>query len=214
MTRRASLLAVALVLGCLAACSRSGSPAKHTSSELRDNTGSGSFQGEVFHPAQPRPSFALTDDSGKPFDFASITAKHPTLLYFGYTHCPDACPQTMGDAHVAVSHIPASVARNTYVVFVTTDVKRDTGPVIKQWLSNFSAGTKAHWIGLRGTQAQIDQAQAAAHVNVAEDEGQTHSTQLLLYGPDNYAHVFYLDSNNESKQIAHDLPLVAAGHTT
>ena len=55
----------------------------------------------------------------------------------------------------------------------------------------------------------IDAAQAAAHVAVAEDGGQTHSAQVLLYGADDYARVAFAQSTNEQKQIEHDLPLVA-----
>jgi protein SCO1/2 len=98
------------------------------------------------------------------------------------------------------------------VVFVSTDVKRDTGPVLTQWLHNFDGGVAATFVGLRGTQAQIDAAQAAAHILVAEDDGQTHSTQVLLYGPDDYARVSYVYSGgdgNEAAQMAHDLPIVA-----
>jgi protein SCO1/2 len=98
-------------------------------------------------------------------------------------------------------------------VFVTTDVKRDTGPVIEKWLSQFSKNSKARWVGLNGTQAQIDAAQAAAHVTIAEDGGETHSTQVLLYGPDDYAHVSYLLNSKERDQMVHDLPLVAAGRS-
>ena len=67
-------------------------------------------------------------------------------------------------------------------VRVSTDVKHDTGPVIAQWLVNFAPNTTATFVGLRGTQAQIDAAQTAAHMTVAEDSGQTHSAVVLLYG--------------------------------
>jgi protein SCO1/2 len=95
------------------------------------------------------------------------------------------------------------------VVFVSTDVKHDTAAIITKWLSNFSTGNSGHFIGLRGTQAQIDAAQASAHVVVAEDGGETHSAQLLLYGADNYARVSYVPTSaGEQKEIAHDIPLV------
>jgi protein SCO1/2 len=94
-------------------------------------------------------------------------------------------------------------------VFVSTDVKHDTGPIIAAWLKNFSTGSTATFIGLHGTQAQVDAAQAAAHIFLAEDGGETHSTQVLFFGPDNYAHVQYVFNNNgEQKQIAHDVPVV------
>jgi protein SCO1 len=95
------------------------------------------------------------------------------------------------------------------VVFVTTDVKRDTGPVIARWLANFTPGTTATFVGLTGTQAQINAAQAAAHIFLAEDKGATHSTQVLFYGPDNYARdSFVFNNSQEQKQMEHDIPIV------
>lgn len=208
---------IPLLLGLLAAvlvaagCSSShGKAPAATPSELRGAAGTASgFQGTGLEPAQARPSFTLTDLKGKPFSFGTQTAGHPTLLFFGYTHCPDVCPTTMFDIGAALRTLPTELQKRTYVVFVSTDVKRDTGPVLTKWISNFDAGTVAHFVGLRGTQAEIDAAQAAAHITLASDEGQTHSAQVLLYGSDDYARVTYLQSTDEQKQIAHDLPLVA-----
>jgi protein SCO1/2 len=193
----------------LSACS--SSPTATTASQLNDQQGGGTYQGAGLDPARPRPSFTLTDMSGKTFSFAERTAGHPTLLYFGYTNCPDVCPATMADISLALKTLPAALQRATYVVFVSTDVKRDTGKVISRWLSNFSPNTTATFVGLRGTQAQIDAAQAAARVTVAQDDGQTHSAEVLLYGTDDYARVSYPQSATEQLEIAHDLPLVAQG---
>lgn len=209
MNRRLVPALVALVL-VLAGCSSSGT-SKPKPSGLVGQNQVGPYEGAGLTPPQPRPSFTLTDTSGKKFSFGSATAKRPTFLYFGYTNCPDICPETMADLRIALTKVPASVASKTYVVFVTTDVKHDTSAVIKKWLSNFDAGSKATWVGLRGTQAQIDAAQAAAHITLAEDGGQTHSAQVLLYGPDDYAHVTFLATSDEQKQMAHDLPIVAKG---
>lgn len=56
----------------------------------------------------PKPDLELTDDDGKPFDLAERTAGRPTVLYFGYTHCPDVCPTTMADLANAVKKLPAA----------------------------------------------------------------------------------------------------------
>lgn len=212
MTRRLILFLAALAL-VLAGCSSGGSDPKPSDSELIGNTGDGQFQGVGVTPAQPRPSFTLTDTSGAKFEFGTTTAKHPTLLYFGYTNCPDVCPTTMADVATALKKVPAKVAKETYVVFVTTDVKRDTPPVLGRWLQNFAnlAPKTVKFIGLTGTQTQIDAAQAAAHVLVAEDNGQTHSSKLMLYGPDDYARIAFLESTMLSKQVSHDLPIIAKG---
>jgi len=196
----------ALALTVLAACSSgSGSPKR---SELNDNPKVGRYQGFGLVPPQPRPSFTLTDTDGKRFSF-SQTAGRPTLLYFGYTRCPDVCPTTMADVAQALQAVPAKIRQATYVVFVTTDVKHDTGPVIAAWLRHFDPGLPRQFVGLTGSQAQIDAAQASAHVQLAEDDGQLHAADVVLYGADDYAHVKYLQSDNESDQISHDLQLVA-----
>lgn len=201
----ASVIAVTLLV---AGCTSSKSAPKP--SQLRDVQGSGTgFQGVGLTPAQPRPSFVLTDTKGKQFSFAQATLGAPTLLYFGYTNCPDVCPTTMFDISAALRSVPKALQDKTYVVFVTTDVKRDTADTIAKWLSNFEVNTTAHFVGLRGTQDEIDAAQAAAHIQLAEDDGETHSAQVLLYGKDNYARVTYLQSTDEQQQIAHDLPMVA-----
>ena len=205
MLRRvlAAVAAIALVAGC-----SSSKPAKPKPSELNDNPGNSAYQGLGLTPAQPRPNFVLTDSNGKTFSFAQTTG-HPTFLFFGYTNCPDVCPLTMANIHEALTKEPTALQEKTYVVFVTTDVKRDTGPVLNRWLANFTPDIKAHIIGLRGNQAQIDAAQAASHIPLAEDGGQTHSALVVLYGVDDYAHVEYPQSNNQAQVMAHDLPLVA-----
>lgn len=209
MRGRLAAAAAAVAVALLAAACDSGSSANAKPSELNDKTGGGTYQGFGLVPPQPRPAFTLTDTQGKPFPFAQATSGQPTLLYFGYTHCPDVCPATMADVGNALRGVPASLQKRTRVVFVTTDVKRDSGPVIAAWLAHFDTGLPNTFVGLTGTQAQIDAAQAAAHVQLAEDEGQQHSAQVLLYGSDDYARVQYLQSDNESDQMAHDLPLVA-----
>jgi protein SCO1 len=209
MRARLAVAAAAVAVALLAAAcdSASGSSAPKPS-ELNDKTSGGPYQGFGLVPPQPRPAFTLTDAQGRPFSFGQATAGQPTLLYFGYTHCPDVCPATMADVGNALRDVPASLQKRTRVVFVTTDVKRDSGPVIAAWLAHFDTGLPT-FIGLTGSQAQIDVAQAAAHVQLAEDDGQQHSAQVLLYGSDDYARVQYLQSDNEADQMAHDLPLVA-----
>ena len=207
MTRRvAAMLAAVLAVFLVAGCSSSGKPAP---TDLNDHPGTGPYQGFGLVPPLPRPSFTLTDTDGKTFAFGTRTAGHPTLLYFGYTRCPDVCPTTMLDIRNALLGLPAGLRSTVDVVFVTTDVKHDTGPVIAAWLAKFDTGLPNRFVGLRGSQVQIDTAQAAAHVQLAEDEGQQHAAEVLLYGSDDYARVQFLQNTNQAQQMAHDLPLVA-----
>src|SRR5262249_34506916 len=95
------------------------------------------LRGLVPTPLPHRPSFTLTDTSGRPFDFAERTRGKLTYLYFGYTHCPDACPTAMTDLAYAVHIQPASVRRRVAVVFVTVDPRRDTRHVLRTWLDHY-----------------------------------------------------------------------------
>ena len=127
----------------------------------------------AFHGVEPpgqvptRPSFVLSDTDGERFDFAAETAGRPTLLYFGYTNCPDECPTAMADIAGALRTTSPQLRGKTRVVFVTTDPERDTAPVLRRWLDQFSSGT----VGLRGTQAEVDAAQSAVGLSPAARGG-------------------------------------------
>jgi protein SCO1/2 len=114
-----------------------------------------------------RPSFVLTDTTGARYDFREKTGGHPTFVYFGYTNCPDECPTAMADIATALRNVSADVRSRVRVVFVTTDPKRDSAPVLRRWLDQFGTG----FVGLLGTQAEVDAAQKAAGIKAARPEG-------------------------------------------
>jgi protein SCO1/2 len=162
-----------------------------------------------FDLAEPyrRPSFTLTDATGAAYDFKAQTAGRPTLLFFGYTNCPDICPTTMADVAVALRSVDPAVADQVQVVFVTTDPDTDTPEVLGEYLGRFDADLPVGFVGLTGDQEAVEQAQLAAGVPLAEDDGRAHSALLLLYGADDAAHVAF-DSENTSRDIATDLGIV------
>ena len=208
-SRRRAAAAAALVAAGLAltAC---GSSTASTAAPASVSTAAQKYDGVNLPTPYQRPSFTLTGTDGQPYDFTTATKGRPTLLYFGYTHCPDVCPTTMADVAVALRSVTPALAKQVQVVFVTTDPARDTPAVIAEWLHRFDADLPVPFVGLTGTQEQLRQAQLSAGVPVAQDDGQTHSALLLLYGTDDKAHVAF-DSGNGPKEIAHDLGLVAAG---
>src|SRR5690606_18377518 len=73
-----------------------------------------------------KPDLVLTDTNGKEYDFRKETAGKPTLIYFGYTHCPDVCPLTMNNIAVAKKQLSKEQQDQLRIVFVTTDPERDT----------------------------------------------------------------------------------------
>ncbi len=128
--------------------------------------------GAVYHGVEPqdapeRPSFTLTDTAGRAFDFEARTKGKPTLVYFGYTDCPDECPTAMADIATALRQAPSALREQVQVVFVTTDPVRDTAPVLTKWLGHYSTRI----VGLTGTQAEVDAAQRAVGIEPARRDG-------------------------------------------
>jgi protein SCO1/2 len=188
----------------------SGTPSAGPVVTVSTPAGDSTFRGATFPQPHPRPSFTLTDQAGKPYDFAARTKGRATFLFFGYTHCPDICPTTMADVAAALRGAPEQLRNGVQVVFVTTDPVRDKPATLAAWLANFDPDLATKFVGLTGSQAEIDVAQRGAGVALAEDDGQTHSAQLLLYGTDDLCRVFYLAGSSPA-DMTHDLPLVAKG---
>ena len=212
---RTGLTAVALASGLLlAGCGGAeAAPEGHDHAAAVasvEGADDGTYDGVHLKDPYQKPEFTLTDTTGAAYDFGDRTAAGPTLLFFGYTNCPDVCPTTMADIAVALRNVDPAVAAETSVVFVTTDPARDTPDVLAEYLGRFDADLPTDFVGLTGDQDQIDQAQLAAGVPLAEDGGQTHSALLLLYGTDGEADVAF-DAGNTGADIAHDLAVVAAG---
>lgn len=207
---RALIVAAALCLGA------SNQPIAHDSAGVSaphgpDAAGS-EYRGGVVTPPIPKPKFTLRDTSGAPFDFWSNTEGYVTLLFFGYTHCPDECPLHMHNIAAALAGLPASVAGQIRVVFVTTDPARDSGKVVRSWLDNFDR----RFIGLTGGQAEVEAAQRAAGLPPGKrlalangNYGIGHAGFVLAYSKDDRAHLIY-PSGITVEDWDHDLPLLAA----
>lgn len=84
--------------------------------------------------------FALTDQDGHPITQAALDGT-PTLVFFGYTHCPDVCPTTLSDMSRMFEALgPDKKAQG---LFVTVDPERDTPAVLKDYLSSFDPRIRA-----------------------------------------------------------------------
>ncbi len=170
------------------------------------------YRGGLVSPFQPKPKFTLTDTSGAPFDLWSKTQGYVTLLFFGYTHCPDMCPLQMYMMAQALREIPPGIADQFKVVLVTTDPERDSPQVLRTWLNRFDK----RFIGLTGSQAAIDAAQIAANIPVAKKSAVRpngayevgHAAFVLAYTKDNLAHVIYPVGMKQEDWV-HDLPYLA-----
>lgn len=131
-----------------------------------DDTGAGDREGVRIAEDRPRPDFVLTDTSGDRFDFREETAGHLTLLYFGYTNCPDVCPIHFANIAGGLDQVPADVAREVRVIFVGVDPPRDSPERLREWLDHFDTS----FIGLTGTDEELVAAQVASGVPPAVRE--------------------------------------------
>ncbi len=152
------LLSLTLVAGCGAA-----------SVDKLAVSASPGYHGVEPQPAPARPQYVLTDTSGRSYDFRAQTKGRPTYVYFGYTHCPDLCPTAMADLAAALRKAGPALRAQARVVFVTTDPKRDTAPVLRRWLDQFSTD----FIGLLGSPAALDAAQKVTGIEPAYPDGVT-----------------------------------------
>jgi protein SCO1 len=169
-----------------------------------------SYRGGLVTPPLPKPRFTLTDTSGAPFDFWNRTQGSVTLLFFGYTNCPDECPMHMANLSVALKKLPPHIADRVKLVFVTTDPARDTRVELRRWLDNFDK----HFVGLTGTEAAIEGVQKAAGVPMAHkteprkgNYAVAHANFVVAYTQDNLAHVIYPGGVSKDDWV-HDLPLL------
>lgn len=198
-------MAVVLALSLVtAACGSSGAA---PDDEIVDGTW-GVLEGVELAAPTPAPEFTLTDTEGRPYDFAAEARGRVTLLYFGYTFCPDICPVHL--AQLAEVLERPGAPPNVRVVFVTADPERDTPEVIRSYLDEFDPD----FVGLYGTLDEVEAAQRAANVPVAVKEGDGpdytvgHAGQVLAFAPNGLGYSVYPFGTRQTT-FSHDLPLLA-----
>jgi protein SCO1/2 len=145
------------------------------------------LHGVKFVPPHGKPDFTLEDTQGKPFHFAQDTKGAVTLLYFGYTNCPDVCPLHLANIAAALKQMDPNDQRAVKVVFVTTDPARDTPEHLRAWLDNFDK----RFIGLRGGLDSVNAIQARLGLPPATMESMdpTHAGPMAMYGMGHAAQV-------------------------
>jgi protein SCO1 len=127
--------------------------------------------------------FRLVDQNGKTVTDADLKGKW-SLIYFGYTHCPDACPTALNDISIALDDL-GSQRNEVRPVFITVDPERDTPEVLKSYLTAFDAPILA----LSGTSEEIAQAAKdyrvyyAKHPEAGGDYSMDHSSVIYVMDP-------------------------------
>jgi protein SCO1/2 len=153
-------------------------------------------------------AFELVDNHGNVFTEENLKGKH-SLVYFGFTYCPDVCPiglQAMADAH---DQLPKEVQDKVNLVFVTVDPERDDPELLSHYLPNFSE----NMIGLTGTQKQVKDAAKAYKVYYAKDEREdldalgnyllNHSSYIYLMDTDGVTNIGFF-KHEASPEVIRD----------
>jgi protein SCO1/2 len=216
MTRRSRLLAACAVT-VLGAVTASGCASSSSTNVSNNSPGlvlinTSPYKGNIITPVA-KPSGTLTADDGKPFDLKTMTKGVVTLLFFGYTHCPDECPLTMSNTSVALKLLPKGDAAKVRVLFVSVDPSRDTLARLRSWLGNFDPA----FIGLRGTLPQVEafeqQTGLPTGPEFKDGTGELqldHATEMFAFSTDNVATEAFFPST-PAADMASDLKLLVAG---
>jgi protein SCO1 len=128
--------------------------------------------------------FQLIDQNGKPFSDADLKGKWH-LIFFGYTHCPDACPTALNEMSLALDRL--GMKRDEVgVVFITVDPERDTPDALKSYIQSFDAPI----VALTGSPEAVAQAAKAYRVFYAKhprpdgDYDMDHSAVIYVMNPE------------------------------
>ncbi|MET4925301.1 SCO family protein [Streptomyces sp. PSRA5] len=162
-----------------------------------------------------KPNLVLKDTKGKTYDFREETKGKPTLIYFGYTHCPDVCPLTMSNIAIARKALPKADQDKLQVVFVTTDPERDTSAELAKWLP--SAGDPS-FVGLTGDfptiQAGARQVGIGIEPATKEKDGSVvsmHGAQVIAFSPKTDGGYVLYGEDTTADDYTKDLPKLIKG---
>ncbi|MCT4357624.1 SCO family protein [Streptomyces sp. Je 1-79] len=162
-----------------------------------------------------KPDLVLTDTKGQKFDLRAQTKGKPTLIYFGYTHCPDVCPMTMSNIAIAKKQLPKADQDKLQVVFVTTDPERDTSAELGKWLP--AAGDPS-FIGLTGDFPAIQAGARQIGIGIdppkKEKNGSVvsmHGAQVIAFSPTTDQGYVLYGEDTTVEDYAKDLPKLVKG---
>jgi protein SCO1/2 len=162
-----------------------------------------------------KPDLVLTDTKGQKYDLRKQTAGRPTLIYFGYTHCPDICPLTMNNIAVAKKQLPKAEQDQLRVVFVTTDPARDTPSELGKWLK----GIDPQFIGLTGDFATIQAGARTLGISIEPTHKDkktgkvvsVHGTQVIAFSPKTDGGYVLYGEDATVDDYTKDLPKIIKG---
>ena len=163
----------------------------------------------LFGDERPLPDFALTDHAGRAYTRRNLDDGW-TLLFFGYTHCPDVCPITLATMSASMDAVRVLGGEPPRVVFVSVDPERDLPRNLGGYVASFGEDV----LGVTGPHDQLRKLTRALGVTYARDgDGPgylvEHSAALLLVNPEGALQAVFAPPH-EPDVIARDLVAIRA----
>ncbi len=155
------------------------------------------------------PAFDLLDHHNQAFNRASL-AGHWTLVFAGFTHCPDICPTTLATLD-RVQGLLGENAGRLQVVLLSVDPERDTPDILANYLGYFNPG----FVGVTGEPAQLGSLYRSLginHIRIPGAKGEysvDHSAALMLIDPEGRL-VSYFMPPFSARELAADLSTLVA----
>jgi len=199
---RSRFVAVVSMLLLLAACGGTEAPATGFHELHPDG-----MNGAVLPDPYQLPGATLTDSEGGDYDLRKDTTKPITLVFFGYTYCPDVCQVVMANIAAAVSRLDDADRSEVGMLLITSDPARDDPKTLRAYLDRFNPTFE----GLTGPLSTITQ--VAHRLGVAIEKGDklpsggyavAHGTQIVGVLADGDAPIVWTDGTS-SKELADDL---------
>jgi protein SCO1/2 len=198
-----------VILGVLSFVLFGGSSKTALPGGAREGAAGHGFLGTLALPAKPAPPLALRNYLGEPVTLSQYRGK-AVLVTFLYTNCPDVCPLIAANLRVALNELGAAAAR-AQLIAVSVDPRGDTRAAVAKFLRAHELLGRMQY--LVGSHAQLASAWAAWGVGSQRDVGQpqlvAHSALVYGIGGGGDLRTIY-PSSFEPRQIAHDVPLLAA----
>lgn len=169
----------------------------------------------LFEAPRPLPEFSLVDQRGERFGRERLSG-HWTLLFFGFTHCPDVCPTTLATLAEARRRLVGLASGDiAEVVFASVDPGRDTPAVLAQYVAHFDRS----FTGVTGDPKSMDTLTGhlgvAAMIGAAAADGSytvDHTAAVFLIDPD-AAYTAVFGAPHDAGAIARDYSSIVAART-
>ncbi len=178
-----------------------------------DRPAEGDLAGAVLDQPYTVPDTALVDTDGDPFSLAGDTDARLTLVFFGYTNCPDICQVVMASLASAMTRLDPRDRDQVDVVFVTTDPARDDEQVLRDYLDRFDPS----FVGLTGKLSTISE--IGLDLGIAVEKGEKlpsggyevlHSTPVVGIDPDDRVPIVWTEGTSAA-QFASDVHALLSG---